>query len=232
MHNDPTFLSVPPPPAPRRRVRPWMLAAGSILLVCCIAGIILAELGSHDTPQATPTTVARATRAATSTPHPTSTPTQTGPHILTGATLGGLQEAFQAKYGTPTGTGTAKSYSFTINGKTGLVTATPFSTPVSSDGKFHVASLRIGPPAATWTTATAQPICETFMPPDAVFVKTQNVAGYGPERIYTSAALALSFNAAEFTDSSTDQPVAPGTFAMELWPGVAFNTGCIMIIGE
>jgi hypothetical protein len=44
-----------------------------------------------------------------------------GSQILTGATLGGLGEAFHAQYGVPTGPGTAKTYTF----NEGLVTATP-----------------------------------------------------------------------------------------------------------
>jgi hypothetical protein len=235
--NDPTHMIVPPPPpAPRPSLAQRFqrlpligkLGCGClslVLLIVCIAfsaGAISGIVNGSPTP--TPAPIAQATAIATSTPGPTATPTPSGPHILTGATLGGLPDAFQAKYGAPTGTGTAKSYTFTINGKSGNVTATPLSA-TSSDGKEHIASLRIGPPGATWTADTAQPICEAFLPPDAVFVKTQNVPDYGPERVYTSADLALSFNAGEFNGA------APGTFAMELWPGKALNTGCIIILG-
>jgi hypothetical protein len=166
------------------------------------------------------------TPTPTATFTPTATPTPAGPRILTGATLGGLQDAFQAKYGAPEGTGTAKLYHFTIGGKDGVVDATTFSTSVSSDGKLHVVSLRIGPPAATWTAAEAQPICSAFLPPDAKYRKTQTVSGYGKERVYTSASLALSFNKGEFNGAPA------GTFSMELWPGTAGNTGCILILGE
>jgi hypothetical protein len=140
--------------------------------------------------------------------------------LLTGATLGGLQDAFAAKYGQPTGNGTAKSYSFTLNDLPGVATATP-AGDASSDGKQHVASLRIGPASGgNWNVSAAQTVCTSFLPPDAIFVKTQNVDGFGPERVYQSAALALTF------------PSDGAVFSMELWPGVSGNHGCILVLGE
>jgi hypothetical protein len=250
------YSSQPPQkPTLRQRIRRLPLfgkiglgCAGVLVVACCAFGIAaIAAGGGGGTTGAgsTPTTIARVPThtptpaptqpptVAPGTPSPTftATPTPAGPSILLGATLGGLQNAFQAKYGSPSGTGTAKSYNFTIQNTNGVVTATPLGAN-SSDGKEHIASLRIGPPAADWTAATAQTICAAFLPPDAKFVETQNIAGDGPERVYTSADLALSFGASEFTDGNTGLPVTPGTFAMELWPGVGLNTGCILVLGK
>lgn len=241
----------PNPPMPRRtigaRLRnlslPLKLLAGggaglALLLVCFCALAALGAVLSIGKPNTSASTTPTAALVQGVTPTPTATftptpsPTPAGPRILTGATLGGLQSAFQATYGAPEGTGTAKLYHFTIGGQDGVVTATTFSTPVSPDGKFHIASLRIGPPSGVWTASQAQPICSAFLPPDARFQRVQQVAGYGNERVYTSASLALSFNASEFADTTTGKRVAAGTFAMELWPGTAGNTGCILILGE
>lgn len=209
-----TFLRLP-------RILQIIIGLVVAFLVIFVGSAAIAGIASSGTPATnTPTTVA-AQATSTSPPKPTATFTPSGPHILTGATIGGLQDAFQAKYGNPSGTGTAKTYTF----DKGLVTATP-AGDASSDGKNHVVSLRIGPSSGQWDAATAQPICEAFLPPDAQFLKAQDVAGFGPERVYTSASLALSFGAGAFNGA------APGTFSMELWPGVGFNTGCIIVLGE
>lgn len=196
-----------------------IVALFAVFVVIFVGSAAIAGIASSGTATSSPTAVA-AQPTSTSPPKPTATFTPSGPHILTGATIGGLQDAFQAKYGTPSGTGTAKTYKF----DKGLVTATP-AGDASIDGKNHVVSLRIGPSSGQWDAATAQPTCEAFLPPDAQFVKTQDVSGFGPERVYTSASLALSVSAGAFNGA------APGTFSMELWPGVGFNKGCIIVLG-
>lgn len=206
-----TFLRLP-------RILQILIGLVAAFLIIFVGSAAIAGIISGPEAASTPTAIAQAT--VTSSPKPTATFIPSGPRILTGATIGGLQEAFQAKYGTPTGTGTAKTYTF----DKGLVTATP-AGDASSDGKNHVASLRVGPASGTWDAATAQPICEAFLPPDAQFMKMQDVAGFGPERVYTSASLALSFGASAFNGA------APGTFAMELG-SFSPNTGCIIILGE
>lgn len=143
------------------------------------------------------------------------------PQLPTGATLGGLQSAFEAQYGSPSGPGTAKTYTF----GQGLVTATPYGDP-SSDGEHHIASLRIGPATGIWDAATVLPICTQFLPDDAQFVKEQQVAGYGTERVYVSASLALCFPPSAFNGAT------PGTFAIELGPDWPLNRGCIIILGQ
>lgn len=226
----------PPPPMPPQRPSAFAAAranfrrmplvvrvlviAFAVVVVCACLGLAAANGGKNNNTATATATSAPQVQAPTATAAPKATATPSGPQILTGATLGGLEDAFQAKYGSPAGTGTAKTFKF----PQGLVTTTP-SGDQSGDGKNHVASLRISPQAGAWDEPTATPICTQFLPSDANFVQEQQVAGYGPERVYTSASLALSFPAGDFNGA------APGTFAMELGPNFPFNKGCIIILG-
>lgn len=236
----PPYPGYPPPMPPQRpsafaaavanfkRMPPVvrvLVAIVAVLVVCACIGVAASAGKSNNTASATATSApqTQATHAPSATSAPKATATPAGPQILTGATLGGLQAAFQAKYGSPidNGSGTAKAYHFSQ----GIVTATP-AGDTSSDGKTHIASLRIGPASGSWDEATATPICAQFLPPDAQFVNEQQVSGYGQERVYTSASLALSLPADDFNGA------APGTFAMELGPNFPFNKGCIIILGQ
>ena len=188
------------------------------LLVICFIGLAalgaITGAGKTRGTGSTPTVVAQETVTANPTARPTPTPKPSG--LLDTATLGGTEAAFQSAYGSPTGAGTAKTYTFSQ----GLVTATSASD-ASPDGTNHVASLRIGPSSGSWDATTATPICAMFLPADAKFINTQQVSGDGPERVYQSADLAKVFPADD----------ANGQFSMELGSGFPGNTGCIIILG-
>ncbi len=148
-------------------------------------------------------------------------PAAAAPHLITDATLGGTQDAFQATYGaSPSGTGLTQSYPFSQ----GHIMATSASDP-SSDGKNHIISLRVGPTSGAWDAATATPICAGFLPTDAQFVNEQQVTNLGTERVYTSADLAATFPASAWKST------APGTLVMELGAGFPSNPGCIITLG-
>lgn len=233
----------PPPPAARtpfwRPVWSWyrsrklwlQLVIIALILVIVLGAIGAASGGNQNSPStsSTPTTLAQATATRAPTVPP-ATATPHGPQLLSTATIGGTEAAFQTAYGPPSGTGSAKTYNFTQPGIIGMVTATP-SSDSSADGQQHIVSLRIGPASGVWDATTATPICAAFVPADAKFQKTMNVAGYGPERVYQSAALAQVFPASAFTDSATGNVVTPGTFAMELGAAFPGNIGCIIILG-
>lgn len=195
-----------------------------VIVVCGCIGIVASASQPKENVASTTATsapISNATQPKATNTVPKATATPAGPQLLTGATLGGLQAAFQAKYGTPTGTGAAKTYHF----DQGVVTATT-SSDASSDGKTHISSLRVGPASGSWDAATALPICQQFLPPDAVFGQEQTVAGYGNERVYTSVRLALSVPAGDFNGAPA------GTFSIEDGPGWPLNTGCIIVLGQ
>ncbi len=161
-------------------------------------------------------------------------PTPTSPPpLLSTATLGGVEQAFQAAFGSPNTNYGVKTYIFTLSGIRGLVSIIPRGQ-LSSDGKEHIASLQIGPSDdSSWDAVTAMPICAQFIPLDAQYVKTKKISSSSQQRIYVSADLANVFPPGDFQDGATRQLDTPGTFSMELGPHYApTSTGCILLLGS
>ncbi len=98
------YAPLPPPPASWRnflrrlsrgqRVALFGAAGGAALLVVCAACALLVAIQ--------PSLAGLQYTAA-----PTATATAKGPHLITGATLGGTQDAFTAAFGTPSDQGGA-----------------------------------------------------------------------------------------------------------------------------
>jgi hypothetical protein len=164
--------------------------------------------------------------APTDTPEPTATPT--GPHILTGATLGGTQSAFMAAFGAPVMTATVAHYNFTLpDGTQGNICFC--TTATGLDGLQHLDLSGMFPNGPSWNSVQAQEAVKLFSPPDTVYVKTIPTSEIGPITVYLSADLAKTFPASEFVDSDTQTPLPPGTFSVACQrPGEA---GCSIVTG-
>jgi hypothetical protein len=161
-------------------------------------------------------------------------PTPTSPPpLLSTATLGGVEQAFQAAFGSPNTNNGLKTYIFTLSGVRGLVSIIPRGQ-LSSDGKEHIAGLQIGPSDdSSWDAATALPICAQFTPFDARYVKTKKISSSSQQRVYVSAELAKVFPPGDFQNGATLRPDPPGTFSMQLGPDYApTSTGCILLLGS
>ncbi len=148
------------------------------------------------------------TSKPTTAPKPTNTPkppTATVPQksnstptipLVTGATLGGPDSAFQTKYGH------AADDLWDINGVT-------FSTNLDTgaDGQQHVFEMLVyKSDATTWTQVEAQPICTAFLPPDATHQRDTQDSRGNLEQVYMSALLAVTFPPAS---SVSYDPMAP-----------------------
>lgn len=209
---------IPPrPPTPARQSRVGWIIVGAFLgvvLLCCIGALVLRNvIGTINTgPPLQPSPTATA---------PFSSTLVLTPHILTGPTLGGTQDAFTATFGAPVMTGSIPHYRFTLNGTPGGVCFC--GTAAGLDGQQHLEFLKVGPgPGVTWTLGTKTEVVAQFLPLDAVYVRTIQDPTVGPILVYLSPDLAQTFPAAQFTDSGGGPAPPAGTFSVICQqPGVA-----------
>ena len=219
----PPTPSAPAPKLPRQRYTGWFigwfivngfifLVVASSIGVLLLIGVLLITSNNINTgpPLGVPYY----------TPAPTATPT--GPQSITGVTLGGIQDAFTAAFGDPVMTGSIPHYQFTLADGTqaGICFC---GTSTGLDGQQHLEFMKVGPgPNVTWTLATKNTVVKRFMPPDAVYVRTIQDPDVGPILVYTSADLAKTFPASEFTDSAGGPNPPAGTFSVTCQqPGIA-----------
>jgi hypothetical protein len=141
-----------------------------------------------------------------------STTPPSGPQIINEATFGGTSDAFQARYGSPAphGHGVMREFRFQGNGLSGFARVTP-SSDQSSDGKYHIRSLVVGPLSGFWDEATAKNALALFLPIDAQYQRDETVEGL-LYHLYLSPNLGATFPASEFTSQATGASVTPGTF--------------------
>ena len=214
-------IPVPAPRSPRQSHIGWIIVGVfSVLVVLgCIGVLVLAAR-----PAGRPSVITGPHQAIlVSTQATTATPT--GPHIITEATLGGTQDAFTAKYGAPVTSGPTVDYGFTLADGTGAGVCI-CGTAAGLDGRQHVEYMKVGPViGVTWTHATKTAEAKQFMPLDAIYVRTIQDPDVGPILVYTSADLAKTFPASEFTDSAGGPNPPAGTFSVTCQqPGIAFCT--------
>lgn len=177
-----------------------------------------------------------------------SSTSQTAAKPITGAVLGGPEQAFITKYGplvasqsnTTTGElhfqqypGVATDALIVYTGK--YLTVTPGDNDV---GMIQVSQA----PGQVWSPADAKAACAIFIPPDAKSVKSVSTTDNmnhgivsGREDIYTSAMLAKTFPAYAF--SNADQGMAPaGSFNIWYSDTVEGDSStfkaCIISLGE
>lgn len=188
------------------------------LLVCSISGMVLA-LSSHVTRCTVPVhTLSTTTAVSTATPRTA--------QIINGPYLGGTQDAFTDALGQPADFSGQLSYHVTTSdGFSGQVCFCTAQT--GSDGRQRLAILSIN--VLHLDPSLYPNVIRLFFPPDAQHVADLTDPEIGPIHIYQSASLALTFPAADFTNSTGGGLVPPGTFGMACEPP---SQACTIAIGE
>jgi hypothetical protein len=132
---------------------------------------------------------------------PPSSSGQQGVGQLPAPLIGSGRQDFEALYGAPKGqTGDGSQYEVTISGRPVLLTV---KWGQGTDQRTRVFALTAAPrsPAGPWDAATADTICNAFLPTDVALAGASNGVGY-TEYIYTSAALTQVFAPQYFVDDS------------------------------
>lgn len=200
----PAFPPQQPPKPAQRNLWQWFqsLNLGMKLVVIVVVlfvgsavvnGVQQSVLGSHGTtPIATP-----------------------APDPLAGPVLGGMQNAFDAKYGKAS------------NEIEGLFFYQNLQVSVVPDTHRVDNMLAGGPKVHPWTIDQGKQACKAFFPKDAVYVKSLKTLDVdklndGTMDLYTSKALAGIFDTSKFTNQQ-HHAMTPGTFsvAYSYW----FNQG-------
>ncbi len=140
------------------------------------------------------------------TPPPTATPVR---GTLTGPTFGGLYAAFLGAYGQPTRPDEWDS--MTLAGEN---VSLQVSESEGLDYETHILGLQIEPATvANWDTQTAFKLTAALLPSDSHFVRNDTSLPHYLTRIYTSAALAVTWGSAPFVNDA-DQPTPVGEFSV------------------
>jgi hypothetical protein len=234
------------PPKKKSRTRLWLILAAVVLTLAVIIGVASCGQSQQPAPTLQPTT------APTSKPTPKPTVQSTQDLAATHGTphLGGPISDFIGAYGQPNDHsnpgGYASQYHFQRDTNTtdvtdGLIVST------SADSKSAVDDILVAAVAqnatyndpqagSSFSPSDAKARCMTFAPSDARFKQEfvyANNSGY--DMVYTSASLAQSFQAADFTDSQNNQ-VQAGMFDVSYLYKSNGDTqhidSCDMIIGE
>jgi hypothetical protein len=132
---------------------------------------------------------------------PPSSTGQQGVTHLPAPLLGSGRQDFEALYGAPKGqTGDGSQYEVTISGRPVALTV---KWGQGIDQRTRVFALTAAPrsQAGPWDAATADTICNVFLPSDVTLAGATNGVGY-TEYIYTSAALAQAFASQYFVDDA------------------------------
>jgi hypothetical protein len=195
-----------------------------VLLVCGVGGLAAVLRGnldsgtggytwlSADAVSATETAVVATAHAqSTAIAHGQPTATPRGPHVITGPSLGGTQDAFVAAFGQPTIQGGSPYYAFITSG--GLSGGVCYCiSDRGSDGQQRLDTLKVT--ASGWSYDKCAVVLRLFFPPDAQAVTTISDPQLGPIQVYQSPDLTLSFPAADFTFGGPGGGlVSPGTFS-------------------
>jgi hypothetical protein len=123
--------------------------------------------------------------------------------------LGSGREEFEALYGAAKAqTGDGAQYEVSISGRPVLLTV-KWSQGVDQRARVFALAATPRTPAGPWDAATADAICNIFLPTDVTLAGATNGVGY-TEYIYTSNALAQVFSSRYFVDDAY-KAVAPGT---------------------
>jgi hypothetical protein len=156
-----------------------------------------------------------------------------GPQLIQSAVLGGMQAAFDAKYGAPAHlTDLGPLYLVSIQG---TATALNLFEVKGVEGQAHVSTVGVLPPPGSdvsWDNATASKVSAPFVPSDAQLVSDMP-GTKGTLHIYRSAALAATFSADLFVKATDHTLVAPGTFTIaceSLYPSQAIPI-CLLRVG-
>lgn len=256
----PQYLPSMPPPKKKSRTRLWLILVAVVLVLAVIIGVASKGQSQNPAPAAQGTQPTLATKqptlqpttAPTTKPTPKPTVQSTQNLAVTHGTphLGGPISDFIGAYGQPNDHsnpgGYASQYHFQRDTNTtdvtdGLIVST------SADSKSAVDDISVAAVAqnatyndpqagSSFSPSDAKARCMTFAPSDARFKQKFVYAdNSGYDMVYTSASLAQSFQAADFTDSQSNQ-VQTGMFDVSYLYKSNGDTqhivSCEMIIGE
>jgi hypothetical protein len=135
---------------------------------------------------------------------------QPGAARLLAPLLGSERQEFEALYGASKGqTGDAERYEVFISGRPVLLTV-KWGQGIDQRARvFALTATPRAPATGPWDAATADTICNTFLPSDVKLAGAAHGEGY-TEYVYTSAALAQAFSSTYFIDDAY-KPVPAGT---------------------
>lgn len=217
---------MPPPP----KKKPWAQTTAGIVIIVTSASLalmftcvaLIVAVSPKPPPGALATYPPEATATATATPR--------GPHLISGATIGGTQAAFTARYGSPDVQYGIPAYTTTIGPAAVEIRLSDLTA--ASDGQPRVDLFTIADPDGNaWTTATSAAVVAQFFPPDARHVRDDQTPDVGTLHVEQSADLAATFPASAFTNTGQGGGLEPpGTFSYTCdAPG---DIGCTVSLGE
>jgi hypothetical protein len=235
----------------RRSLGLWWLpiGLGSVVLISSLCAALVYAVGGAptNTPAGNTPIAIRSTATITrTTPQPTATlaratattirpvPTQppASPAILTGATIGGTQAGFVARYG-PADSSGSQNASWSAITIAGQSVALDLSFDSGTDGQSHMVSAQASPAnGGTWDTATAFAVMGALSPADSAFLRNDTSNANFDTRIEQSGQLAATLPASQFVNGANN-PVPVGEFNV----ACALNSGgqvmfCFLTPGE
>ncbi len=197
---------------------------------------VLAFVGSavitgvvQDTQSPTPTATLASTVPQVQATQPSIPPTATAtpiPRVNTQAvTLGGTEQAFEKKYGSPFRQQSGSMAEFQSLGLDVSINYVDTNTSNPDPNSLWVYSVGVTPlgnvqasNSQSWSATTAKNLCLSFLPPDAKFVKTvpsnTQAIGMGVIEMYSSSLLAHTIPASYFTDYNNNLN-KPGTIYVQ-----------------
>ncbi len=236
----------PREPPPERGPSDWRFVTGmalGLLLVAMGFGFgILAAAGANTThgapgqvaaatdtpsPVATlaPTATVTSTPASTADATATTTPNGTSAGLISGAYLGGIQDAFTSAYGAP-----SSPYGvpiFAVPQPDGTAAAVSlYGFVAGTDGQQRIDNLSFAlNPNEPWTADANYQAAQTLLPPDALYVQDLQDPAQGTIHLYRSTTLATTLPASAFANSQGGPAWPAGTFSVTCnAPGVQLCT--------
>jgi hypothetical protein len=221
------------------------LACGTLALI--IIGVLaLAGTTGNASANSGPQSTVSATHPAGSgsgtpvtTAPPTGTTGQSGTQVVYTSVLGGTVGDFTKQFGTPADPSNIQAglwQQVPIAGASVSLSVSTAPSQDSKDGELHVMYLQVTSTSnATWSSATRQQLMAGFLPPDAKVV--QQKTNSASEIIYTSADLAVTFQASLFKNYGGTQSVAAGTFSEQCFLGTSLAkaggnaNSCLLTVG-
>lgn len=163
---------------------------------------------------ATLTPTASASPATTTTPGATTTASPGPAGLISGAYLGGTQDAFTAAYGQPSTPYSIPVYAVSQPGGANAA-ATLYGFTAGTDGLQRVDNLTFTMDAnSTWTADANYQAAQAMFPPDAVYVQDVQDPTLGVIHIYRSASLGATLPASAFANAQGGPAWPAGTFSV------------------
>jgi hypothetical protein len=152
---------------------------------------------------------------ATLAPTVPATSTPSGPHSITGATIGGTRSAFEAAFVAPDQVNGMTPWYRTQSPNSLTVEVCFCSTQLGTDAQLRLALFQAKSAyGMSWTPDDALAVATMFFPLEAKHVRDFTDPTIGLFHVYQSADLAATFPASDFYDSNGGGASPPGTFSI------------------